>query len=200
MNNKKIVITIGREYGSGGHAIAELIAKQLDIPLYDRNILALASSETGIEENELLDGDERVINPFFEPYFANRYDFNTVSDKLYLTQAKIIREKASEGSCIFVGRCSDYVLADTEDCYHFFIWAPKAARIARIMKEEDIKSEAAAEKILKMIDRQRKSYYQLYTDRKWGSYIGKDMVINSSTLGIAGTAQLIIDFVNKVIN
>lgn len=199
MNDKKFVITIGREYGSGGHAIAELISKQLNIPLYDRNILALAAQESGISEERLKDSDERVSNPFFEPYLLNQYDYYNMSQKLFLMQCDIMKKKAAEGSSVFVGRCSDDVLRDVENSFHFFIWAPVEDRISRIMKVENLDNYFAAERMVKQVDKQRKSYYQLYTDHRWGSYIGKDMVLNSSVLGIQKTAQIIIDFISKAL-
>ncbi|MDD2979479.1 MAG: cytidylate kinase-like family protein [Hespellia sp.] len=199
MSDKKFIITIGREYGSGGHEIAELISKQLNIPLYDRNIIALASQASGITEERLKESDERVGNPFFEPYLLNQYDYYNISQKLFLTQCEIMKEKAEAGSAVFVGRCSDDVLQEVENAYHFFIWAPISDRISRIMKVEQLDNYFAAERLVKQTDKQRKAYYQLYTDHKWGSYTGKDMVLNSSTLGIQKTAQIIIDFVSQAL-
>lgn len=191
---KKINITIGREYGSGGHAIAEKLGEKLNIPVYDKNILSLASEKSGVVETQLENEDERLSNPFFEPYVPYGIDTGSLSERLFVTQSKIIREKAGSESCIFVGRCSDDVLREWDDCIHIYIYAPRIDRIKRIMEVEDISDSLAAEKILRKIDKQRRSYYQFYTDRKWGSTEGKDLMINSSTLGIDGCVNLILSY------
>ena len=191
---KKVILTLGREYGSGGHAIAETVGKALDIPVYDKNMLQLAARKGGLNQDYLESEDERLANPFIEPYVPRSPEFGSLGEQLFTLQSKIIREKAEQESCIFVGRCSDDILKKYDDCFHIYVYAPRIDRIKRIMEVEDIEDSLAAEKILKKIDKQRKSYYQFYTDRKWGATEGKDLMINSSATGIDGAAQLILTF------
>ena len=191
---KKMVLTIGREYGSGGRVIAETVGKALNIPVYDKNMLADIAKQSGMAEDRLKDEDERLSNPFFEPYIPYGIDTGSVGERLFTSQSNLIRKKAANESCIFVGRCSDDVLREYDDCFHVYIFAPRVDRIKRIMEVEDIADSLAAEKILKKMDKQRKSYYQFYTDRRWGSTEGKDLMINSSASGIEGAADLILSF------
>lgn len=193
---KKVVLTVGREYGSGGRVIAEAVGSALNIPVYDKNMLITISKEKGMDVNQLESEDERLTNPFFEPYIPYGLDTGSIGEQLFNSQSALIREKAATESCIFVGRCSDDVLRNETDCFHIYIYAPRIERIKRIMSVEDISDSLAAEKILKKIDKQRKSYYQFYTDRKWGSTEGKDLMINSTTTGIEGAANLILAFLH----
>lgn len=191
---KKLIITIGREYGSGGRAVAEKLGKMLSMPVYDKNMLTMAAQKSGIDEDYLASEDERLTNPLFEPYVPFGVDSGSLGERLFDIQRRIIKEKAAASSSIFVGRCSDQILAGYENTFHFFIYAPRLQRIKRIMEVEQIQECSAAEKILKKVDKQRKSYYQFFTDQKWGSTEGKDLMLNTGTLGVEGAAQVIIDF------
>lgn len=184
--NQKVLITIGREYGSGGHAVAVQLSKDLDIPFFDKNLLAKIAKEHGYDEAVLESSDERLTNPFFDPYSTG-----SVTERLYPLQCDIIREEADKGSAIFVGRCANDVLRNYPNVVNIFIFADRNDRISRIMDVEHIDDSIAAEKIVKRIDKTRKSYYQFYTDKKWGSVEGMDLLLNSSMLGIEGTVHLI---------
>lgn len=191
---KKVLITIGREYGSGGRVIGETLGKDLDIPVLDKNMITTIAKEHGFDEETLISSDERLSNPFFEPYVPYSPQSGALSERLFLLESQIIKETADKGSAIFIGRCANDVLRDYDDVINIFIFAPKLDRIARIMKVEDIQDNLAAEKIVRKTDKTRRSYYQFYTDKKWGSADGMDLMINSSILGIAGSVQLIEDF------
>lgn len=191
---KKVIITIGREYGSGGKAIAEALAKDLGIKLYDKNLIELIAERHNIDPDVLEATDERISNPFFDPYISYGIDTASRSSRLFALQSNIIREAANEDSAIFVGRCANDVLWEYPDVIRIFIYAPKLDRIQRIMVKEGIAEDLAAEKIIRRMDKARRSYYQFYTDKKWGSSEGMDLLINSSVLGIEGTAGLIEDF------
>lgn len=191
---KKLIITIGREYGSGGKAVAEKLGERLSMPVYDKNMLTIAAKKSGIDENYLASEDERLTNPLFEPYVPFGVDNGSLGERLFDIQRKIIKEKAEASSCIFVGRCSDQILWGYDNTFHFYVFAPRIQRIKRIMEVEQIQERSAAEKILKKVDKQRKSYYQFFTDRKWGSTEGKDLMLNTGTLGVEGAVQVIIDF------
>jgi cytidylate kinase len=190
----KVLITVGREYGSGGHAIAEALGKDLQISVFDKNMLAMIAKRNGFDEDALESSDERLSNPFFDPYAPYGVDSGAISERLFMMQSRIIQEEADKGSAIFVGRCANDVLREYDDVVNIYIFAPRNDRLKRIMKVEDISDPLAAEKILKRTDKTRKSYYQFYTDKKWGSVDGMDLLINSSALGIEGSVKLIEDF------
>jgi len=190
--SKNFVITIGREYGSGGHEIAEKLAQKLNIPCYDKNMLKIIAEERHMNAETLLSKDEKPLNPFADPY--NAYGIGTSYQAVFQMQSSFIQEKAKEEPCIIVGRCSDYILRDLENAFHFFIYAPVNSRIERIMKVENIAEDLAALRIIKKIDKQRKMYYQFYTDRKWSGTEGKDLMINSSVLEIDECVNLIEDY------
>lgn len=195
--NHKVLITVGREYGSGGRVISETLGKDLNIPVFDKNMIAMIAKEHGLDEDILTSSDERLSNPFFEPYSPYNANSGSISERLFLLQSKIIQEKAQEGSAIFVGRCADEILREYEDVIRIFIFAPRNDRIKRIMEVEDIADVLAADKIVKRTDKARKSYYQFYTDRKWGSIDGMDLILNSSALGIEESVHLIEDFLRR---
>ncbi len=189
--NQKVIITIGREYGSGGRVIAEKLSKDLNIPCFDKNLLSKIAKDHGFDEAVLESSDERLANPFFDPYTAYSIGTGAFSERLYLLQAKLIREEADKGSAIFVGRCANDILRNYQHLVNIFIFAPKNDRINRIMEVEKIDDSIAADKIVRRTDKSRKSYYQFYTDKKWGSVEGMDLLINSSELGIDGSVRLI---------
>ncbi|MDO5702844.1 MAG: cytidylate kinase-like family protein [Lachnospiraceae bacterium] len=191
---KKVLITVGREYGSGGKNISEKLSRSLGIPIFDKNMLAMVAKKHGYSEDALAANDERLGNPFFEPYPFYGSEGGSVSDRLFIMQSELIREQANKGSAIFIGRCADDILKNFDNVVSIFVYAPMAARIQRIMRVEDISDSTAAEKIIRRIDKSRKSYYQFYTDKKWGSSEGMDLLINSNTLGIDGSVKLIEEF------
>ena len=188
---KKFLITVGREYGSGGKVIAEQIGKDLDIKVYDKNLIEMIAKKHDLDKDTLVNDDERLSNPFFEPYINYGIDTASRSSRLFALQSQIIREDANEGPGIFLGRCADDILWEYPDVIRIFIYAPKADRVERIMNVEGISESLAAEKIIRRMDKQRKAYYQFYTDKKWGTPEGMDFMINSSALGIDGTVKLI---------
>lgn len=191
---KTVHITIGREYGSGGKAIAETLGKDLGIKVYDKNLISMIAERHNIDPDVLEATDEHISNPFFDPYISYGIDTASRSSRLFALQSRIIRDAANEGSAIFVGRCADDILWEFPDVVNVFIYAPKADRVKRIMKKEDIADDLAAEKIIRRMDKARRTYYQFYTDKKWGTSEGMDLLINSSALGIQGSAGLIEDF------
>ncbi|MBR0378195.1 MAG: cytidylate kinase-like family protein [Lachnospiraceae bacterium] len=194
---KKVLITIGREYGSGGKAIAEALGKDLDVKVYDKNLIEMISERHNIDPDVLEATDEHISNPFFDPYISYGIDTASRSSRLFALESNIIREAANEGPAIFVGRCANDILWEFPDVVNIFVYAPKADRVARIMMKEGIADDLAAEKIIRRMDKARRSYYQFYTDKKWGSTEGMDLLINSSALGIEGSVGLIEDFLAR---
>lgn len=188
---KKVLITIGRDFGSGGRETAETLGKELNIPVFNKNMLGIIAKKHGYDEATLLGEDEKLTNPFFEPYPSYGMESGSLAERLFVMQSKIIREEADKGSAIFVGRCANHVLRKYPDTVNIFLYAPKEDRVARVMKLEGFQEQEAAEKAVKRIDKQRRSYYQFYTDNKWGTTDGMDLLIDSSRVGIQNCPALI---------
>ncbi len=188
---KKVLLTIGREYGSGGRASAEALAKDLDIPLFDKNMISMIVKKHGYDEEALTSSDEHLSNPFFDPYVPYGFEAGTISEKLFMLQSNIIKEQADKGSAIFVGRCANDVLRKYDNVVNVFIYADKKDRVKRIMAKENLTDEATAEKLIKKMDKTRRAYYQFYTDKKWATPDGMDLMIKSSGIGVEGVARLI---------
>lgn len=186
---KKVLVTIGREKGSGGRQIGEALAKDLDISCFDRNMIEMIAKKHGYDEEVLSSEDEKLTNPFFEPY--TQYGMEAaLSEKLFIMESGIIKEEAEKGSAIFIGRCADDVLSGNPTLVNIFIYAPREDRVRRIAENENL-SEGDADRLIKKIDKRRRAYYQFYTDRKWGTKEGMDLMLNSSALGIDGCVAVI---------
>ncbi len=195
--SRNIVITISREFGSGGREIGQKVAEALGISFYDKNLIEIAAQKSGINSDLLYQADEKASNPFFSAYLPTGTDYGTVNDRLFWTQSAIIKDLATKESCVVVGRCSDYVLEDFENCLHLHIFAPLPKRIERIKDRYLIETDAAARKEIARTDKIRRSYYQYYTDRKWDGVEGKTMAVDSSFLGVDGTVNMIVDLVHR---
>lgn len=184
---KRCIITIGREYGSGGREIGEKLAEKLGISFYDRNFLEMAALETGHSEDSLSAKDEIAERRYF-PYNAEN-----LSEELFAIQSRIMVEKAKSESCVIVGRCSDVILKDFANVVHIFIYAQEEDRIRRVMERNRL-DEVKAKKLMKKTEKIRRSYYQYYTDGVWGSRENKDLLINSSKTGIEDSVDVIIAY------
>ncbi len=186
-----IVITIGREYGSGGHEIGEKLAKELGFSFYDKSLLQIVSEKSGIKEQVLLKADETASNPLFAPYYPAGIDPGTLNDRVFKMQADLIKEKADTENCVIVGRCANYVLEDRENVIRVFVYADIEKRINRIMSRHGIVDRDVALKLIKKTDKQRRAYYQFYSEMKWGRVEGQDLMINSGLLGVDGTVAML---------
>lgn len=198
-----IIINIGREYGSGGHNIGEKLSKELDIPFYDRELIIRASKESGITEELFKVIDEQKTQSFLYSLATGAFNLagrisaaGTVSmaDRLFLVQSEIINKVASEGSCVIVGRCADYILREKYNCVNIFIHASIDYRIERISKEYNL-SEFKAKDTITKIDKNRANYYNYYTNEKWSNVQNYHLSIDSSTLGEDGAVELIKEYI-----
>lgn len=206
MENKKLIITIGREQGSGGRKIANSLAEHFACEVYDKEILNLAAQESGFSPRFFEQNDEK--KKFFKSLFhlhipyvsdGNFYNNDFSQENLFLFQSEAIRKAASKNNCIFVGRCADYVLRDYPNVVNIFITAGISDRVARMMKRLGCNEKKALDAINES-DESRASYYNYYTGKKWGQCSSYDLCVNSSLLGIEGTTQQIIDFIEKKLN
>lgn len=187
----KIVITIGREYGSKGREIGEKLAAALGINYYDKNLINLAAERSGIKEKVLEKVDETVANPLFTPYYPPGIDPGSVNDRLFKMESDIILEKADTESCVIVGRCANYLLADRPNCLHVYIFEDMEKRIKNIMQSQGIEDKDVAARLVRKNDKSRRSYYQYYTDWKWGGLQGYHILVDSGLMGIDGTVAML---------
>ena len=199
----KTVITIGRQFGSGGREIGEKLSKAYGINYYDRELLARAAKESGFCEEILQNHDERPTNSFLYNLVIDTYSFGynssafvdmPISQKVFLAQFDTIKKVADEGPCVIVGRCADYALDGRDNVINLFIYADDDFKIKRVMDIYDL-DESKARDMINKKDKQRQSYYNYYTNRKWGKADTYDLCINSSVLGIDGSVKLIKQFV-----
>ncbi|MBO5094112.1 MAG: cytidylate kinase-like family protein [Lachnospiraceae bacterium] len=197
------VITIGRQFGSAGREIGEKVAAHFGIKCYDKELLTRAAKESGFCEEMLANHDERPTNSFLYNLVMDTYSFGynassfvdmPISQKVFLAQFDTIKKIAEEGPCVIVGRCADYALSDFKNCLHLFIYADEDARIKRISEKYNLTEAKAKDMILKK-DKQRQSYYNYYSSKKWGRAESYDLCINSNMLGIDGTVRLIVQYV-----
>ena len=197
------VITIGRQFGSGGREIGEKVAEHFGIKCYDKELISRAAKESGFCEEMIQNHDERPTSSFLYNLVMDTYSFGynsssfvdmPISHKVFLAQFDTIKKIASEEPCVIVGRCADYALADYENCVHLFIYAEENDKIKSLVDRYGI-SEAKAREMMVHKDKQRQSYYNYYTSKKWGRADSYDLCINSSILGLDGTAKLIAQYV-----
>ena len=197
------VITIGRQFGSAGREIGEKVAEHFGIKCYDKELLTRAAKESGFCEEMIQNHDEKPTNSFLYNLVMDTYSFgyNTssfvdmpISHKVFLAQFDTIKKIAQEESCVIVGRCADYALADRDNVVNLFIYGREEAKTQRIMERDNLSESKARDMIIKK-DKQRQSYYNYYSSKKWGRADSYDLCINSSVLGVEGTVKLIIQYV-----
>ena len=196
------IITISREFGSGGAEIGRMIAERLNIKCYDKEMLDRAAADSGICQELLESHDEKPTKSFLYSLVMDAYSFGyqtagyndmPINYKIFLAQFDAIKKIAEEGPCVLIGRCADFALEDNPNVLSVFIRGDLEDRINRISKLRDITPEMAREVILKA-DKKRASYYNYYTNKRWGAAESYDVCINSSTLGIEGTVRAILKF------
>ena len=202
--DERTVITIGREFGSGGHEIGMKLAEKLGIKCYDKELLELAAKESGLCEELFASQDEKPTNSFLYSLVMDTYSFGyssagftdmPMNHKIFLAQFEAIKKLASEGPCVMVGRCADYALADNPDCFSVFVHANLDWRINRIAQKYN-KNAKEAKDMINKTDKSRSSYYNYYTNKKWGSADSYNLCLDSSKLGIDGTAKAIIEAIH----
>ena len=177
------IITIGRQFGSGGHEIGNLLATRLDIPLYDNNLVRMAAEKMDIREETAKAIDETSLNSFVSSYLITPMGYSSyinseeyvqpLSEQMYELQTEIIKKLAERGPCVIVGRCAD-----------------RADRIKRIAERYDVSEKKALDRIKRM-DRERKYYYETHTGQEWGSISSHEILLNASLLGIEGTVDIL---------
>lgn len=205
-SDKKYVITIGRQYGSGGREIGRLIADVLGIKYYDKELLTESAKVAGVKPELFEAADERTPS-FFSNLWSFNLGFNSGSyligntplsdENIYRAQSNVMKNIAEQSSCVIVGRSADYVLRENPNLISVFIHASIESRIIRIMNRTDIDSAEKAREIAEKKDKLRASYYNFYTDKTWGSSMSYDLSIDSSKLPTAVVADIIVNYVKS---
>lgn len=201
--DNKFIITIGRQFGSGGREIGEALAKKLGIAYYDKELISIAAKESGVDAEVFSQVDERATNSLLYSLSMGLYSFGNsfgnssdlpVNDRLYILQHQIIKKLADEGSCVIVGRCADYILKDRDNCVNIFIHANIDYRKKRAVEIHDVKPNKA-EQIINKTDKVRANYYSFYSGQKWGLAQNYDLCIDSSKLTTDQAVALIESYV-----
>lgn len=207
--SKKVIVTIARQFGSGGREIGERIAKILDIPLIDKELIKDAAAKGDLNEEIIRSADESAANSLLYTLAMGSNLLGTsihfgykmpLNDKLFILQSEAIKEYAKSGSCVIIGRCADYVLREEENLFRIFVYGDLDHRQERVkQRHPELKSSQVID-VINKTDKRRSSYYNFYTGNKWGKYENYDMAINSSTFGIEETARIIAAAVQKLID
>lgn len=202
---KKRIITISRQCGSGGRYIGEKLAEKLGVTCYDQKLLDMVAKESGFAPDFIEEKGERITGSLLFniasslTYASNVFSGNGMSlqDEIYFIQSRIIKELAEKESCVFVGRCADYVLRDREDCLNVFIHADEKSKLERAVNYFNLQ-EKDAPAVLKKRDKARYNHYKYYTDKEWGMASNYDLCLNSGLLGIDGCVEVISHVLEQV--
>lgn len=182
-SDSSTVIVIGRQYGSGGHDIGEMLAKNLGLAFYDNEIIQMAAGSTGYTPQFIKEREENMTNSLLYDLFSQMYIYSDVHDaprdEIFESESKVIRDLADQGNCVILGRCADYVLRDRPNCLKVYLHAPESYRIRRIMERENLSETDALQKIRRM-DRRRSDNYHYYTRRIWGHSENYDLTLDTS--------------------
>ena len=205
--DKKFIITIARQYGSGGREIGEKVAKKLGIPLLDKQLITDAATKGNLDESVTKLADESAANSLLYTLAMGSNMLGTtlhfgykmpLNDKLFLLQSEVIKERTQDDSYVIIGRCADYVLRESDNVFRVFVYADLDFRQKRVAsRHPELKSSQIID-VINKTDKRRSSYYNFYTGNKWGKYDNYDIAVNSSTLGIDGAAELIAQCVRKL--
>lgn len=193
------IITIARQYGSGGHEIGEKVAEKLGIPFYDKALIAMAAKKSGFSEEVFADVDEKATSSLLYSMVMGTYAYGgriagvnemPINDKLFIIQADIIKKVAAEGPCVIIGRCADYVLRDNNNCLNVFVHANKEDRMKRVVSKKLVEEKKAADFVTKK-DKQRANYYNFYTNNRWDDMANYGLALNTGRFSIDDCVTLV---------
>lgn len=194
-----MIVTIGREHGSGGHDIARALSKELGYTCFDKEIVDTAAENSNFSKEILHSYDEKRVSPYIVPvpHYLGLNESFRLNMQVASAQFDAIRSLAEQGNCIFVGRCADYVLRKQPDLVRVFIMADEDYRIKTMMARQGL-SEDAARKLIRQVDKDRASYYKYYTDQIWGERENFDLILNSAKIGVDGCVKLIESYIEAM--
>lgn len=197
--DKHKIITISRQYGSGGRIVGKLLAERLGIPFYDNEIISLAAEKTGLSKECFVNAEETstgnlllsltTLTPSVESFGL------PLNEKIFLVQSQVIKEVAEKGSCVIVGRSADYILSETENCINVFLQADLKDRIDRAVAQYDLPEKNAEAAVIKT-DKRRANYYNYFTGLKWGAAENYDLILNTSRMDL----EKIVDIIEKYVS
>lgn len=192
----KRVITVSRQFGSGGRTIGRKAAQKLGIPCYDKELIEKIAMESGYGNEYIEENADYApsTNPFTYYFLARDISGVATADRIWFAQCKVIRELADKEACVIVGRCADYLLKGREDCFHVFIYAPEAYRMERIVKEYG-ESNVKPQQRIREKDKKRKLNYKYFTGCEWGNVENYNLCIDSSAVGVDMAVELILSAV-----
>ena len=199
-----MIITIGRQYGSGGKELGEKLAKKLGYEFYDEELVTMAAENSNMHASVLHQADEKATKSLLysivtgmDSRFLNPYHELPINDKLFIEQSNIIKTLAEKGNCVIVGRCADYVLENTGiPSVDLFIYASLEHKIERISNKYDLPKDKAKDKI-KKVEKNRKAFYNYYSNKEWGNLVNYDLCINTSDISIDDAVEIALTFINK---
>ncbi len=203
---KNYIVTIARQYGSGGREVGQKLAELTGYKFYDKEMITLAAQKSGLSSDALQHVDEKAANSLLYTLALGSSMYNhgidrvnlPINDKLFVVQSEIIKELASSGEgAIIVGRCADYVLAGRENLVRVYISADFDKRVAKVMERHSLTQNQARDTIVKT-DKRRANYYSYYTGEKWGKADKYDLVISTDRVGIEGAAKMIADYLEMI--
>ncbi len=189
MADKKIIITIAREFGTNGHEMGMILSEKLGLPFYDKDILTKAAHESGIELDKVQEADEKINSLILKPILGYTAGIGEEEDLLFQAEERIIRQ-ISEHSCIIIGHLADYILKDDPNCIKVFIYAPFEERVKRIAKKYRISKEESR-KVVRRMDQARNNFYTYYSNGKWEHSKGKDLILNRATISLEQCVDMI---------
>lgn len=201
------IITITRQFGSGGHDIGKSLADRLGIPFYDKELISLAAKESGICPEVFEAVDEKATNSLLYSLSVGLYNFNSgfsssinetpVNDRLYILQHRIIKELADKENFVVVGRCADYILKEKSNVVNVFVYADLEKRVNRAIERNDIEIDRAKQAVIKA-DKNRANYYSFYSGKKWGQPENYDLCINSTNISTEQAVDLILSYLDII--
>lgn len=198
---KNVIITIGRQYGSGGRLIGKAVADKFGIPFYDKELIDLAAEECGYSPDFIKANEQKSTFGFLSNLASQGFSYSKdtlpPADTLFIAQCKVLQDIADKGSCVIVGRCADYILRERKDCFHVFIRCDEEHAVKRVVEDYGVVSDNALTEI-KRINKNRAAHCRRYTDRIWGAAENYNMTLDSGLFGVDGCAQIIIDAVEQV--
>lgn len=200
------VITISRQFGSGGHEVGEKLARQLDVPFYDKALIAMAAKQSGLSEEVFASADEKATSSLLYSMVMGSYSFGArvpginempINDKLFLIQSDIIKKAAADGPCVIIGRCADYILREHENCLNVFVHASKEERVRRSIAKKDCEERKASDFVTKK-DKQRANYYNFYSNKRWDDLQNYDITIDTSRFTVDEAVELLMDAARRL--
>lgn len=203
--SENVIVTIARQCGSGGREVGQILAERLGMVYHDKSLINLAAEKSGMNPDILKNADEKATPSFLYSIavgaigmvpFSHGMPYDTpINDKLFVLQSEIIEEEAKKHSCVFVGRCADFILREHPKVVRVFIYAAPQTRIERIAKANEV-DLGEAKSLMNKIDKKRANYYNYYTSQKWGRPENYDLMIDTTRIGVEGAAKIIEEYIS----